>query len=60
MLDLDTIGERNGDALPVPVGVILDEFPTLGKLDSFAADVKLVHKRRISVLIGAQAKDSFT
>jgi len=34
MLDLDTIGERNKGPLPVPVGVILDEFPTLGKLDS--------------------------
>ena len=34
MLDLDTIGERNKGPLPMPVGVILDEFPTLGKLDS--------------------------
>ena len=30
MLDLDTIGEQNGGPLPVPVGVVLDEFPTLG------------------------------
>ncbi len=59
MLDLDTIGERNSGALPVPVGVILDEFPTLGKLDSLVADVNLVRKRRISILIGAQTKGQF-
>src|SRR5690606_27280151 len=59
MLDLDTIGERNRGPLPVPVGVILDEFPTLGKLDSLVADVNLVRKRRISVLIGAQTKGQF-
>jgi type IV secretory pathway TraG/TraD family ATPase VirD4 len=59
MLDLDTIGERNQGPLPVPVGVILDEFPTLGKLDSLVADVNLVRKRRISILIGAQTKGQF-
>jgi type IV secretory pathway TraG/TraD family ATPase VirD4 len=59
MLDLDTIGERNRGPLPVPVGVILDEFPTLGKLDSLVADVNLVRKRRISILIGAQTKGQF-
>lgn len=59
MLDLDTIGERNKGPLPVPVGVILDEFPTLGKLDSLVADVNLVRKRRISIMIGAQAKGQF-
>ena len=59
MLDLDTIGEQNGGPLPVPVGVILDEFPTLGKLDSLVADVNLVRKRRISILIGAQTKGQF-
>jgi type IV secretory pathway TraG/TraD family ATPase VirD4 len=59
MLDLDTIGERNKGPLPVPVGVILDEFPTLGKLDSLVADVNLVRKRRISILIGAQTKGQF-
>jgi len=58
-LDLDTIGERNKGPLPVPVGVILDEFPTLGKLDSLVADVNLVRKRRISILIGAQTKGQF-
>jgi len=59
MLDLDTIGERNHGPLPMPVGVILDEFPTLGKLDSLVADVNLVRKRRISILIGAQTKGQF-
>ncbi|MBW7881008.1 MAG: type IV secretory system conjugative DNA transfer family protein [Anaerolineae bacterium] len=59
MLDLDTIGEQNKGPLPVPVGVILDEFPTLGKLDSLVADVNLVRKRRISILIGAQTKGQF-
>ena len=59
MLDLDTIGEKNKGPLPVPVGVILDEFPTLGKLDSLVADINLVRKRRISILIGAQTKGQF-
>lgn len=59
MLDLDTLGERNKGPLPMPVGVILDEFPTLGKLDSLVADVNLVRKRRISILIGAQTKGQF-
>lgn len=59
MLDLDTLGERNQGPLPVPVGVILDEFPTLGRLDSLVADVNLVRKRRISILIGAQTKGQF-
>ncbi|MCI0713730.1 MAG: type IV secretion system DNA-binding domain-containing protein [Chloroflexi bacterium] len=59
MMDLDTLGEANGGPLPVPVGVILDEFPTLGKLDSLVADVNLVRKRRISILIGAQTKGQF-
>ncbi len=59
MLDLDTIGERNHGPLPVPVSVILDEFPTLGRLDSLVADVNLVRKRRISILIGAQTKGQF-
>lgn len=59
MLDLDTIGERNKGPLPVPVGIILDEFPTLGKLDSLVVAVNLVRKRRISILIGAQSKGQF-
>lgn len=64
MLDLDSIGEKNRDtplkgALPVPVGIILDEFPTLGRLDSLVADVNLVRKRRISIVIAAQTKGQF-
>lgn len=59
MLDLDTIGEQNRGPLPIPVGVILDEFPTLGKLDSLVQDVNLVRKRRISILIAAQTKGQF-
>jgi type IV secretory pathway TraG/TraD family ATPase VirD4 len=59
MLDLDTIGERNHGPLPLPVGVILDEFPTLGKLDSLVADVNLVRKRRISIMLAAQTKGQF-
>jgi hypothetical protein len=59
MLDLDTLGERHRGPLPVPVGIILDEFPTLGRLDSLVADVNLVRKRRISILIGAQTKGQF-
>ena len=59
MLDLDTLAERAGGALPLPVGIILDEFPTLGKLDGLVADVNLVRKRRLSILIGAQTKGQF-
>jgi type IV secretory pathway TraG/TraD family ATPase VirD4 len=58
MLDLDTIGERNKGPLPAPVAIILDEFPTLGKLDSLVADVNLVRKRRISILIGTMPYSS--
>ncbi|MBE2270303.1 MAG: type IV secretory system conjugative DNA transfer family protein, partial [Anaerolinea sp.] len=59
MLDLDTLGEQNGGALPVPVGILLDEFPTLGRLEGLIADVNLVRKRRISILVGAQTKGQF-
>ncbi len=59
MRDLDAIGERAGGPLPTPVGVILDEFPTLGRLDGLVADVNLVRKRRISILIAAQTKGQF-
>ena len=59
MLDLDSIGEANQGPLPMPVNIILDEFPTLGKLDSLVADVNLVRKRRISILIAAQTKGQF-
>lgn len=59
MRDLDAIGERAGGPLPVPVGIVLDEFPTLGRLDGLVADVNLVRKRRISILIAAQTKGQF-
>lgn len=59
MLDLDTIGETNGGPLPVPVSVVIDEFPALGKLDSLVADVNLVRKRRISIVVAAQTKGQF-
>jgi type IV secretory pathway TraG/TraD family ATPase VirD4 len=59
MLDLDSLGEVQGGPLPRPVGVILDEFPTLGRLAALVADVNLVRKRRISILIGAQTKGQF-
>jgi len=59
MLDLDTIGEANGGPLPVPVAVVMDEFPALGKLNSLVADVNLVRKRRISIVVAAQTKGQF-
>lgn len=59
MLDLDTIAEGNGGALPAPVAMVIDEFPTLGKLDGLASDVNLVRKRRIGILIAAQTKGQF-
>jgi type IV secretory pathway TraG/TraD family ATPase VirD4 len=59
MLDLDSIGEAAGGRLPVPVNIVLDEFPTLGKLDGLVADVNLVRKRRIAILIAAQSKGQF-
>ncbi|MHB8629942.1 MAG: type IV secretory system conjugative DNA transfer family protein [Aggregatilineales bacterium] len=59
MRDLDAIGERAGGPLPMPVGIILDEFPTLGRLEGLVADVNLVRKRRISILIAAQTKGQF-
>lgn len=59
MSDLDTIGEKGGGPLPSPVGVIIDEFPTLGRLDSLVESVNLVRKRRISILVGAQTKGQF-
>jgi len=59
MLDLDSIGEANQGPLPMPVNIILDEFHTLGRLDSLVADVNLVRKRRISILIAAQTKGQF-
>jgi type IV secretion system protein VirD4 len=57
---LDAIGERRpGGRLPVPVGLILEEFPALGRLDSLVRDINLVRKRRISVLTAAQSLAQF-
>jgi type IV secretory pathway TraG/TraD family ATPase VirD4 len=56
---LDDLGERRGGALPIPVGLILEEFPALGRLDSLVRDINLVRKRRISVLTAAQSLAQF-
>jgi len=56
---LDDFGEQSGGALPVPVGLILEEFPALGRLDSLVQDINLVRKRRISVLTAAQSLAQF-
>jgi len=57
---LDDIGEGqpNGQ-LPLPVGLVLEEFPALGRLDSLVRDINLVRKRRISVLTAAQSLAQF-
>jgi len=56
---LDDIGEAAGGALPLPVGLILEEFPALGRLDSLVRDINLVRKRRISILTAAQSMAQF-
>jgi len=56
---LDNLGELGGGPLPIPVGLILEEFPALGRLDSLVRDVNLVRKRRISVLTAAQSLAQF-
>jgi hypothetical protein len=56
---LDDLGEMGGGPLPIPVGLILEEFPALGRLDSLVRDVNLVRKRRISVLTAAQSLAQF-
>jgi hypothetical protein len=57
---LDDIGERQADGhLPIPVGLVLEEFPALGRLDSLVRDINLVRKRRISVLTAAQSLAQF-
>ena len=56
---LDDLGEQAGGALPTPVGLILEEFPALGRLDSLVRDINLVRKRRISVLTAAQSLAQF-
>ncbi len=56
---LDDIGEAAGGPLPIPVGMILEEFPVLGRLDSLVRDINLVRKRRISILTAAQSLAQF-
>jgi hypothetical protein len=56
---LDDLGERSGGALPIPVGLILEEFPALGRLDSLVRDINMVRKRRISILTAAQSLAQF-
>lgn len=55
MLDLDTIGEKAGGALPRPVKIIIDEFPVMGKLDAVVEAVNLFRKRRISFVVAMQS-----
>jgi type IV secretory pathway TraG/TraD family ATPase VirD4 len=56
---LDDLGQQAGGALRIPVGLILEEFPALGRLDSLVRDINLVRKRRISVLTAAQSLAQF-
>jgi len=57
---LDDIGEAQANGqLPIPVGLVLEEFPALGRLDSLVRDINLVRKRRISVLTAAQSLAQF-
>jgi hypothetical protein len=56
---LDDIGQQAGGQLPIPVGLILEEFPALGRLDSLVRDINLIRKRRISVLTAAQSLAQF-
>jgi type IV secretory pathway TraG/TraD family ATPase VirD4 len=56
---LNGIGQRAGGQLPIPVGLILEEFPALGRLDSLVRDINLFRKRRISVLTAAQSLAQF-
>jgi len=56
---LDDLGQRAGGVLPIPVGLILEEFPALGRLESLVRDINLVRKRRISVLTAAQSLAQF-
>ena len=57
---LDHIGETSpGGRLVIPVGLILEEFPALGRLDSLVRDINLIRKRRISVLTAAQSLSQF-
>jgi type IV secretory pathway TraG/TraD family ATPase VirD4 len=54
ILDLDTLGQRGGGPLPLPVALVLDEFPTLGRLDGLLTNINLMRKRRIALALAAQ------
>jgi hypothetical protein len=56
---LDALAQKKGGALPIPVGLILEEFPALGRLDSLLRNINLVRKRRISILTAAQSLAQF-
>jgi type IV secretory pathway TraG/TraD family ATPase VirD4 len=56
---LDDLGQQAGGQLPIPAGLILEEFPALGRLDSLVQDINQVRKRRISVLTAAQSLSQF-
>lgn len=47
--ELYLLGDQHGAKLPVPVSFILDEFPNLGKFDSFEAFLATCRGYRISV-----------
>ncbi|MBN1310702.1 MAG: type IV secretory system conjugative DNA transfer family protein [Anaerolineae bacterium] len=55
MMDLDTLGEQHGGPCPLPVKVIIDEFPALGRLSQFPEWVNLYRKRHISFVIAMQS-----
>ena len=54
LLELDSIGEKLGGALPRPVKFIIDEFPAMGNLEVIVEQANLVRKRRISFILAAQ------
>jgi type IV secretory pathway TraG/TraD family ATPase VirD4 len=54
ILDLDTIGQRGGGPLPLPVALVLDEFPTLGRLEGLLSSINLMRKRRMALAVAAQ------
>ena len=54
LLELDTIGEQAGGALPKPVKFVIDEFPAMGNLEIIVEQANLVRKRRISFVLAAQ------
>jgi len=57
LMDLDDIGEQNpqGDAVPIPITFLLEEFLVLGNLAAIPNYVDLVRKRSISIGIVFQS-----